>query len=80
VFSLGESQVGQKLVEESFHEYVLRVLEFINKAAANALSAARSRSYESCDFALAQVVAAATDLRSKINAAREKGVIKFAEF
>ncbi|MEM4436595.1 MAG: hypothetical protein QXO22_06555 [Thermosphaera sp.] len=76
------TQVQQegKMVAESFHEYVIRVLEFINKAASNALNAAKIRSYESCDFALAQLVAAAMDLRSKINAAREKGVIRFAEF
>ncbi|MEM3982484.1 MAG: hypothetical protein QW498_09220 [Thermofilum sp.] len=79
VVSSQSSQVQSSQVE-SFHEYVLRVLEFINKAAANALSAAKMRNYESCDFALAQLVAAATDLRSKINAAREKGVIRFAEF
>ncbi|MEM0061354.1 MAG: hypothetical protein QW726_05435 [Fervidicoccaceae archaeon] len=65
---------------ESFHEYTIRVLEFINRAASNALAAAKSGNYESCDFALAQVIAAAMDLRSKINAAREKGVIRFAEF
>ncbi|MEM4846452.1 MAG: hypothetical protein QW794_01675 [Thermosphaera sp.] len=76
----GQVTQERKSAEESFHEYVLRVLEFINKAAANALNAAKARSYESCDFALAQIVAAAMDLRSKINAAREKGVIKFAEF
>lgn len=74
------SQDIKKSGEESFHEYVIRVLEFINKAATNALNACRQRSYESCDFALAQLVAAAMDLRSKINAAREKGVIRFAEF
>jgi len=74
------SQDVKKPSEESFHEYVIRVLEFINKAAANALNACRQHSYESCDFALAQVVAAAMDLRNKIHAARERGVIKFAEF
>jgi len=74
------AQTQGKSVEESFHEYVMRVLEFINRAASNALNACRARNYESCDFALAQVMAAATDLRSKINAARERGIVKFAEF
>lgn len=66
--------------EESFMEYVLRVLEFIVKASNNALSACKSGSFESCDFALAQLQAAVVDLRSKLQYAREKGYVRFREF